>query len=84
MAVDEGVPAELIGTGTAGAGETGLSTRGGSRITESTKDTEKGKIRLIIVHQLIWGFVMTSVNERSVLGVTGSSNGFCPKKDQGL
>nr|GFB02938.1 hypothetical protein [Tanacetum cinerariifolium]GFB02944.1 hypothetical protein [Tanacetum cinerariifolium] len=31
MVVDEGVPAELTGTCTAGAGETGLSTRGVSR-----------------------------------------------------
>ncbi|GKG18680.1 hypothetical protein Tco_0372978, partial [Tanacetum coccineum] len=30
MVVDEGVLAELTGTGTVGAGETGLSTRGGS------------------------------------------------------
>ncbi|GKG55176.1 hypothetical protein Tco_0563163, partial [Tanacetum coccineum] len=28
MVVEEGVPAELTGTGTAGARETGLSTRG--------------------------------------------------------
>ncbi|GKG54688.1 hypothetical protein Tco_0560343, partial [Tanacetum coccineum] len=31
MVVDEGVLAELTGTRTARAGETGLSTRGGSR-----------------------------------------------------
>ncbi|GKF12538.1 hypothetical protein Tco_0050464 [Tanacetum coccineum] len=31
MVVDEGVPAELTGSRTTGAGETGLSTRGGSR-----------------------------------------------------
>nr|GFA18453.1 hypothetical protein [Tanacetum cinerariifolium] len=54
------------------------------RITESTKDMKKDKIRLLIMHQLIWGLVMTSVNERSVLGVTGSSNSLCPKKHQGL
>ncbi|GKG28110.1 hypothetical protein Tco_0406437, partial [Tanacetum coccineum] len=30
MVVDEGVLAKLTGTETAGAGETGLSTRGGS------------------------------------------------------
>nr|GEW58357.1 hypothetical protein [Tanacetum cinerariifolium] len=152
--IDEGVPAELIGTRTAEAGETILSTRGDSRrqiyrsgsctelhmshrlrqlielyvngfhytsgsfvidsitlpawcitnensnircwlqfakiftviyrITESTKDLEKGKIMLLIVHQLIWGFVITSVNERTVLGVAGSSNSYCPKKHQGL
>nr|GEX21691.1 hypothetical protein [Tanacetum cinerariifolium] len=50
------------------------------RITKSTKDTKKGKIGLLIMHQLIWGFVMTSVNERSVLGVTGSSNSVRIKK----
>nr|GEY71362.1 hypothetical protein [Tanacetum cinerariifolium] len=82
--VDEGVPAELTGTRTAGVGETGLLTRGGSRITEGTKNTKKGKIRLLIMHQLIWGFVMTSVNERSVFGVTSSSNNCCPKKHRGL
>nr|GEY93853.1 ribonuclease H-like domain, reverse transcriptase, RNA-dependent DNA polymerase [Tanacetum cinerariifolium] len=128
--VDEGVPAELTGTRIAGAGETGLSTRGGSMrkkcrsgsctelhrshwlrqlieldvnsfhdtsgsfvvdsitlpawITEGTKDTKKGKIRLLIMHQLIWGFVMTGVNEGSILGVTSSSNSFYPKKHQGL
>nr|GEZ87789.1 hypothetical protein [Tanacetum cinerariifolium] len=84
MEVYEGVPAELSRTGTAEAGETGLSTRGGSRITEGTKDMEKGKIRLLIMHQLIWGFVMTGVNEGSVLAVTSSSNNFCPKKHRGL
>nr|GEW66419.1 hypothetical protein [Tanacetum cinerariifolium] len=82
--IDEGVPAELTGTGTARAGETGLSTRGDSRTIESTKDTETGKIRLLIVQQLIWGFVMASVNERSVLGLTDISNNFCPQKHQGL
>nr|GEZ96840.1 hypothetical protein [Tanacetum cinerariifolium] len=82
--IDDGVPAELTKTGTARARETGLSTRGGSRITEDTKVTEKGKIRLFIMHQLIWGFVMTSVNKGSVLSVTSSSNSFCPKKNQGL
>ncbi|GKG55737.1 hypothetical protein Tco_0574631, partial [Tanacetum coccineum] len=30
MVVEEGVPVELTGTRNAGAGETGLSTRGGS------------------------------------------------------
>ncbi|GJR31438.1 hypothetical protein Tco_1107670 [Tanacetum coccineum] len=60
------------------AGETGLSTQEGSRVTKSTKDSEKGKIRLLIMHQLIWGFVMMSVNEGSVLGVTSSSNNFYP------
>nr|GEU64736.1 hypothetical protein [Tanacetum cinerariifolium] len=84
MEVDEGVPAELTGTRTAGAGATGLSTRGGYRITECTKDTEKRKIRLLIMHQLIWDFVMTSVNEGLVLGVRSSSNNFCPKIHQGL
>nr|GFA06239.1 hypothetical protein [Tanacetum cinerariifolium] len=101
--VDEGVSAELTGTGTAGAGETGLLTRGGSRqlieldvnsfhdasgsfvvdsitlpawIAEGTKDTEKSKIGLLIMHQLIWAFVMMSVNEGLVLGVTSSSNSF--------
>ncbi|GJS32389.1 hypothetical protein Tco_0530771 [Tanacetum coccineum] len=59
-------------------GETGLSTQEGSRVTKSTKDSEKGKIRLLIMHQLIWGFVMMSVNEGSVLGVTSSSNNFYP------
>nr|GFB81692.1 Gag-Pol polyprotein [Tanacetum cinerariifolium] len=54
------------------------------RITEGTKDTEKGKIRLLFIHQLIWSFVMTSANEGSVLGVTSSSNSFCPKKHWGL
>nr|GEY29606.1 hypothetical protein [Tanacetum cinerariifolium] len=54
------------------------------RIAEGTKDTEKCKIRLLIMHQLIWGFVMTSVNEGTILGVTSSSNSFCPKKHQGL
>nr|GEU74869.1 hypothetical protein [Tanacetum cinerariifolium] len=53
-------------------------------ITEGTKDMEKGKIRLLIMHQLIWGFVMTGVNEGSVLAVTSSSNNFCPKKHRGL
>nr|GEZ91324.1 hypothetical protein [Tanacetum cinerariifolium] len=108
MEVDEGVSAELTGTGTVGAGETGLLTRGGSRshwirqlieldvnsfhdasgsfvvdsitlpawIAEGTKDTEKSKIGLLIMHQLIWGFVMMSVNEGLVLGVTSSSNSF--------
>nr|GFC05184.1 hypothetical protein [Tanacetum cinerariifolium] len=42
MVVDEGVPVKLTETYTAGAGETSLSTRGGSRITKSTKDSEKG------------------------------------------
>ncbi|GJW86437.1 hypothetical protein Tco_0161777 [Tanacetum coccineum] len=124
MVVDEGVSAEVTKTETAGAGETSLSTRVGSRrqkrrsgsctelhkshmlsrlielnvnsfhnssssfvvdyipfparVTKSTKDMEKGKIRLLIMHQLIWGFVMNSVNEGSVLGVTSSSHGFCP------
>nr|GFB72724.1 retrovirus-related Pol polyprotein from transposon TNT 1-94 [Tanacetum cinerariifolium] len=32
------------------------------KITESTKDSEKYEIRLLIVHQLIWGLVVTSVN----------------------
>nr|GFB09102.1 hypothetical protein [Tanacetum cinerariifolium] len=64
--------------------ETGLSMRGGSRVTEGTKGTKRGKIRLLIMHQLIWGFVITSVNEGSVLGVTSSSNNFCPKKHRGL
>nr|GEZ65802.1 hypothetical protein [Tanacetum cinerariifolium] len=128
MEVDKGIPAES--TGTAGARETGLSTREGSRrqkcrsrsctelhrshwlrqlieldvnsfhdtsgsfvvdsitlpawITKGTKDTKKGKSRLLIMHQIIWGFVMTSVNEGSVFGVTSSSNSFCPKKDRGL
>nr|GEW17317.1 hypothetical protein [Tanacetum cinerariifolium] len=54
------------------------------RITEGTKDTKKDKIRLLIMHQLIWGFVITSVNEGSVLGVTSSSNRFCPKRHRGL
>nr|GFB04997.1 hypothetical protein [Tanacetum cinerariifolium] len=53
-------------------------------LTKGTKDTEKGKIMLLIMHQLIWGFVMTSVNERSFLGVTSSSNSLCPKKHRGL
>nr|GFB71859.1 hypothetical protein [Tanacetum cinerariifolium] len=52
--------------------------------TKCTKDSKKGKIRLLILHQLIWGFVMTSVNKGSVLGVTSSSNSFCPEKHQGL
>ncbi|GKD41553.1 hypothetical protein Tco_1261760 [Tanacetum coccineum] len=78
MVVEEGVQVELTGIGTAGAGETGLSTQEGSRVTKSTKDSEKGKIRLLIMHQLIWGFVMMSVNEGSVLGVTSSSNNFYP------
>nr|GEV08867.1 hypothetical protein [Tanacetum cinerariifolium] len=34
-----------------------------NRVTKSTKDSKKGKIRLLIMHQLIWDFVMTSVNE---------------------
>nr|GEW78374.1 retrovirus-related Pol polyprotein from transposon TNT 1-94 [Tanacetum cinerariifolium] len=51
---------------------------------KGTKDTEKDKIRLLIMHQLIWGFVMTSVNEVLVLSVTSSSNSFCPKKHRGL
>ncbi|GKD20775.1 hypothetical protein Tco_1222478 [Tanacetum coccineum] len=84
MVVDEGVPAELTRSKTAGVGEIGLSVRGGSRVTKSTKDSEKGEIRLLIMHQLIWGFVMTSVNEGSVLGVTSSSNSFCPQKHQSL
>nr|GEV65098.1 hypothetical protein [Tanacetum cinerariifolium] len=80
----EGVPAQLTSAYTAGAGETGLSTRGGSRITKSTKDSGKretglstrggsritkstkdsgkSKIGLLIMHQLIWGLVVTSVN----------------------
>ncbi|GKC63237.1 hypothetical protein Tco_1095835, partial [Tanacetum coccineum] len=70
----EGVPAELTGTGTAGAGETGLSIRGGSRVTKSTKDSKKSKIRLLIMHQLIWGFVMMSVNEGSVLGSVATAS----------
>nr|GEY76929.1 hypothetical protein [Tanacetum cinerariifolium] len=84
MEVDEGVPAELTRTRTAGAGKTGLLTRGGSRITDGSKDTEKGKIRLLIMHQFIWGFVVTNVNEGSILGETSSSNNFCPKKHQRL
>nr|GFB26483.1 integrase, catalytic region, zinc finger, CCHC-type, peptidase aspartic, catalytic [Tanacetum cinerariifolium] len=84
MEVDEGVPAELTGTRTAGARDIGLSTRGGSRITEGTKDIEKGKIRLLMMHQLIWGFVVTSVNEGLVLGVTSSGNNFYLKKHRGL
>nr|GFB25460.1 retrovirus-related Pol polyprotein from transposon TNT 1-94 [Tanacetum cinerariifolium] len=48
------------------------------RVTKSTKDSEKGKIGLLIMHQLVWGFVVTSVNEGSVLGITSSSNNFCP------
>ncbi|GKF43575.1 hypothetical protein Tco_0130127, partial [Tanacetum coccineum] len=47
-------------------------------VTKSTKNSEKGKIRLLVMHQLIWG--VTSVNEGSVLGVTHSSHSFCPKK----
>ncbi|GKC02875.1 putative ribonuclease H-like domain-containing protein [Tanacetum coccineum] len=72
----------------AGASLDRKSTTGGSfvvdsipfpaRVTKSTKDTGKGKTRLLIMHQLIWGFVMKSVNEGSILGVTSSSYSFCP------
>nr|GFA34389.1 hypothetical protein [Tanacetum cinerariifolium] len=54
------------------------------RITKSTKDSEKGKIRLLIMHHLIWGLVVTSVNLGSVLGVTSSSHSFCLQKHQSL
>nr|GFD05694.1 hypothetical protein [Tanacetum cinerariifolium] len=32
------------------------------KITQSTKDSEEGKIGLLIMHQLIWGLVVTGVN----------------------
>ncbi|GJR23530.1 hypothetical protein Tco_0972057, partial [Tanacetum coccineum] len=32
------------------------------------------------MHKFIWGFIVKSMCEGSVLGVTGSSNSFCPKK----
>ncbi|GJS33234.1 hypothetical protein Tco_0531616 [Tanacetum coccineum] len=51
-------------------------------IIVSTKDA--GKIRLLIMHQVIWGFVMTSMNKGSVLGVISSSNRFCPQKHRCL
>nr|GEV11360.1 hypothetical protein [Tanacetum cinerariifolium] len=53
-------------------------------ITKSTKDSKKGKIGLLIVYQLIWGLIVTSVNKGSVLGVTSSSHSFCPQKHRSL
>nr|GEW10419.1 hypothetical protein [Tanacetum cinerariifolium] len=50
--VDEGVLAEMTRTRTAVVGEIGLFTRRGSRVTKSTEDAKKGKIMLLIMHQL--------------------------------
>ncbi|GKD70383.1 hypothetical protein Tco_1324473, partial [Tanacetum coccineum] len=61
-----------------------LSVQSSERVIKRTKDSEKGKIGLLIMYQLIWVFVLTSVNEGSVLGVTSSSNSFCPQKHRSL
>nr|GFA24497.1 retrovirus-related Pol polyprotein from transposon TNT 1-94 [Tanacetum cinerariifolium] len=50
--VEEGILTELTGTGTAGAEEPGLLTRGDSRVTKCTKDSkkvEKGMVELYFV-----------------------------------
>nr|GEY42189.1 hypothetical protein [Tanacetum cinerariifolium] len=40
------------------------------KVTKGTKDSDKCQIRLLVVYQLIWSFVVTGVNKGSVLGVT--------------